>query len=48
MRYLPSAVRRLWGPATNPYTARFDRSKYPGIVARYHLLEKLVELSVAP
>jgi hypothetical protein len=42
MRYLPSSVRTGWGPGSNPYTARIDRSKYPGIVARYHILEKLV------
>lgn len=42
MRYLPSTVRAGWGPETNPYTARFGKDKYPGIVARYRVLEKLV------
>lgn len=42
IRYLPISNQRGWGPATNPYTNRIDRSKYPGIMARYQLLEKLV------
>ena len=42
MRYLPSTVRAGWGPATNPYTARFGKDRYPGILARYRVLEKLV------
>ena len=42
MRFLPPTVRRGWGPATNPYTARFGKEKYPGMLARYQLLQKLV------
>jgi len=42
MRYLPRTVQRGWGPTTNPYTNRIDRSRYPAMMARYHLLEKLV------
>lgn len=42
VRYLPAVVRELWGPAKNPYTARFGPDKYEGIRARYRLLEKLV------
>jgi imidazolonepropionase-like amidohydrolase len=42
MRYLPISNQRGWGPGTNPYTARFDSSMYPGIMARYRILEKLV------
>jgi hypothetical protein len=41
MRYLPSTVREGWGPMTNPYTARFGKERYPGIMARYQVLEKL-------
>lgn len=47
MRYLPGSVRRGWGPGSNPYTARIDPSQYPGIRARYRLLEKLVRASRA-
>lgn len=42
MRFMPRTVREGWGPATNPYTARIGKEKYPGIMARYRLLEKLV------
>jgi adenine deaminase len=41
MRYLPVSNQRGWGPETNPYTRRIERSKYPGIMARYRILEKL-------
>jgi hypothetical protein len=42
MQVMPAPVRAGWGPATNPYTNRFGKDTYPGIMARYHLLEKLV------
>jgi hypothetical protein len=42
MRYLPRANQEGWGPATNVYFNRFPKSRGPGIVARYHLIEKLV------
>jgi hypothetical protein len=42
MRFLPRSVQDGWGPATNPYTARFGPDAYPRIMARYRLLEKLV------
>lgn len=42
MRYLPRPVREGWGPATNPYTARFGPEMYPGAVARLVVLQKLV------
>jgi imidazolonepropionase-like amidohydrolase len=42
MRYLPISNQTGWGPGTNPYTARFPSSMYPGIMARYRILEKLV------
>ncbi len=42
MRYLPRSVREGWGPATNPYTRRFPPSFYPGIMARYKVIEELV------
>lgn len=42
MRWMPAPVRAGWGPATNPYTNRFGKDTYPGILARYQLLEKLV------
>lgn len=41
MKYLPASVRTGWGPATNPYTARFGKDSHAGIVARYHRLEKI-------
>lgn len=42
MRFMPPGIRQGWGPATNPYTRRFKKEQYPGIMARYELLEKLV------
>jgi hypothetical protein len=42
MRYLPGTVRTGWGPATNPYTNRIDRSRYAPMMARYRLLEEMV------
>lgn len=42
MRYLPRANQVGWGPATNPYTNRIPKFRAPSIMARYHLLEKLV------
>lgn len=42
MRFMPPTVRQGWGPATNPYTARFGKERYPGMLARYQLLQKLV------
>ena len=42
MRYLPESNRRMWGPATNPYTNRIQKLRYLPMMARYHLLEKLV------
>jgi imidazolonepropionase-like amidohydrolase len=42
MRFLPSAVQVGWGPATNPYAARFGPDDYPRIMARLELLQKLV------
>jgi hypothetical protein len=43
MRFMPPRIRQGWGPATNPYTRRFGKELYPGIVARYEMLEKLVK-----
>ena len=42
MRFMPPRIREGWGPATNPYTRRFGKDHYPGIMARYALLEKIV------
>jgi hypothetical protein len=42
MRYLPRAVRDGWGPATNPYTRRTSKDRYPSIMALYGVLEKIV------
>jgi len=42
IRYLPRSNQVGWGPATNPYTTRMGPGAYPGIHARYQLLEKLV------
>lgn len=42
MRFMPVAVREGWGPATNPYTTRFGKNAYPGILVRYQLLQELV------
>lgn len=41
MRYLPSSSRRGWGAATNPYTNRIAKDKYPGIMELYRVLEEL-------
>jgi hypothetical protein len=41
MRYLPEAVRTVWGPARNPYTQRFGPAHAPGIFRRLELLKKL-------
>lgn len=43
MRYLPPGIASRWSPANNPYVRRFDKSIYPGFVARYRVLEKLVK-----
>lgn len=42
MRFMPPRIREGWGPATNPYTRRLGKEKYPEIMALYKLLEKLV------
>ncbi len=42
MRYLPAAVREVWGPATNPYTNRMGPDQAGKIRVRYEVLEKLV------
>lgn len=42
MHFLPTTVRNGWGPATNPYTLRISKDRYPGIMALYGVLEKLV------
>ena len=42
MRYLPPRIRQGWGPATNPYTARFTKANYPGMHRRYQLLQRMV------
>jgi hypothetical protein len=41
MRYLPRRVQQVWGPATNPYTARFPKDRYPGIMARLQILKRM-------
>jgi len=41
-KYLPRSSREMWGPATNPYTARFNASMYSGFMTRYRVLEHLV------
>jgi cytosine/adenosine deaminase-related metal-dependent hydrolase len=43
MRFLPSAYRTGWGPATNPYTNRFPREQGPGIMARFEVLQQLAK-----
>ena len=43
MRFLPSAYRTGWGPETNPYTNRFAREQGPGIMARFEVLQQLVQ-----
>lgn len=45
MRFLPRSVREGWGPATNPYTARFGPDAYPRFMARYELLESWCAVS---
>jgi imidazolonepropionase-like amidohydrolase len=42
MRYLPATVQKIWGPATNPYTNRFDKKLVPEMKELYGLLEKIV------
>ena len=44
MRFLPSPIRDGWGPTTNPYTKRFGKANYPGIMARYQMLDSLAKL----
>ena len=41
MRYLPRSAQTGWGPATNPYTARIGKDRYPGIMARLRILQQL-------
>lgn len=41
MRYLPRSNQIGWGRATNPYTARFGKDHYPGIMVRFRLLQRL-------
>ena len=42
MSVMPPRVREGWGPATNPYTTRMSKDAYPGIMALYQVVEKLV------
>jgi imidazolonepropionase-like amidohydrolase len=42
MKFLPRPRRESWGPATNPYTARFGPDAYPRFMQRLALLQKLV------
>jgi hypothetical protein len=42
MRYLPASVRQGWGPATNPYTNRIGKDKYPEIFSLFQVIQKLV------
>jgi predicted amidohydrolase YtcJ len=42
MSVMPPRVREGWGPATNPYTTRMSKDAYPGIMALYAVVEKLV------
>ena len=42
MRYLPPRIREGWGPATNPYTARFTKANYPGFLARIRVMQRMV------
>ena len=42
MKYLPATVQKIWGPATNPYTNRFDKKLVPEMKELYGLLEKIV------
>jgi hypothetical protein len=41
MALLPPAIRMGWGPSSNPYTRRFGKESYPGIMALYAILEQL-------
>jgi imidazolonepropionase-like amidohydrolase len=41
-KFLPRPRRESWGPATNPYTARFGPDAYPRFMQRLELLQKLV------
>ena len=39
---MPASARTGWGAATNPYTTRIGKEKYPEIMALYQVLQKLV------
>jgi imidazolonepropionase-like amidohydrolase len=41
MRFLPRRVQEGWGPATNPYTARIGKDRYPGIMTRLGILQRI-------
>ena len=41
VRYLPRGVQQVWGPATNPYTARFPKERYPGLMARLQIIKRI-------
>lgn len=43
MRYLPQSNQVGWGPATNPYTARFRKDQVPGFRARFAMLQRLTK-----
>ena len=43
MKYVPPAIAASWGPATNPYYARFKDLPADGFWARYRVLEKLTK-----
>ncbi|HKQ78546.1 MAG TPA: amidohydrolase family protein [Blastocatellia bacterium] len=43
MRYLPPAIAEQWGPASNPYHARFRHLPADSFWARYRVLEKLTK-----
>jgi imidazolonepropionase-like amidohydrolase len=42
MRFLPASNRSGWGPATNPYTTRISKEKYPEIMALFQVLQHIV------
>jgi imidazolonepropionase-like amidohydrolase len=42
MKFMPPPITESWTPPRNPYLQRFGKDHYPGIMARYALLEKLV------
>jgi imidazolonepropionase-like amidohydrolase len=42
MKFMPPRIKSGWAPPGNPYLQRFGKDRYPGIMARYNLLEKLV------